>query len=67
MPFQSLRFVVASAWVMALCVAGRIAELHTARIWAVVAALAIVPPIVMMWRWHGPEQTLSQSITTARR
>jgi hypothetical protein len=52
---------------MAICVAGRIAELHTARIWAVVAALAIVPPIVMMWRWHGPEQTLSQSITTARR
>ena len=67
MQFQSIKLMAASAWIIAICVAGRLAELDTTRLWSVAAALAIMPPIVMMWRWGVPEQTLSQSISAARR
>jgi len=67
MQFQSVKLIGASAWAVALCVAGRIADVHTLGTWSVVAAFAVVPPILLMWRWNVPDQTLSESIAAARR
>jgi hypothetical protein len=35
--------------------------------WAVLTGVAVVPPLVMMWRWNDPRQTMSESIQDARR
>ena len=36
-------------------------------IWTVLAGVAVVPPLVMMWRWNDPRQTMSESIPEAVR
>jgi hypothetical protein len=35
--------------------------------WALLAGVALLPPLVMMWRWNTPAQTMSEIIQEARR
>ncbi len=35
--------------------------------WTALALVAIIPPLVMMWRWNDPRQTMSEAIQEARR
>ena len=42
-------------------------NLNSPSSWAVLAGVAVLPPIVMMWRWSNPRRTLSESIQEARR
>ena len=35
--------------------------------WTVIAGVAGVPPVVMMWLWDDPPQTMSQTIRTVLR
>ena len=67
MQLISLKTVLAAVWVSAVLIAGLAGNLNSLSSWAVLAGFAVFPPIVMMWRWHAPSQTLSESIREARR
>jgi hypothetical protein len=51
--------------VSAVLIAGLTGNLNSLTSWAVVAEVAVLPPIVMMWRWN-PRQTMSERIQEAR-
>ena len=57
---------VASIWVLAICVAAIVGGATSVPAFAVVALLALAPPLVMQRLWREPSQTLSESIRDAR-
>jgi hypothetical protein len=54
-------------WVAAAFIIGVAANLDSFSGWAVLTVFAVVPLLVMMWRWNDPRQTMSESIHEARR
>jgi hypothetical protein len=67
MQLVSLKTGLATLWVSAALIAGIVGNVGSVASWTVLASIAIVPPIVMMWRWNAPPQTMSESIQEARR
>ena len=67
MQLLSFKAVVATVWVLAVCLAAIAGNLNSLPSWLVLAGVAILPPIVMMWRWNDPPQTMSEIIQEARR
>ena len=67
MPLISLKAVLATVWISAVMIAGFTVTLDSLTRWVVMTAVAVLPPIVMMWRWNAPRQTMSESIQEARR
>ncbi|NOT44466.1 MAG: hypothetical protein HOP14_07690 [Acidobacteria bacterium] len=63
----SIKAVVAAVWVSAISLAGIAGNLQSLASWTVLAAVAVLPPAVMLWQWQEPAQSLSQSIQDARR
>jgi hypothetical protein len=47
--------------------AGIAAGVSSRSSWTALAGVALLPAIVMMWRWDGPPQTMSESIQEALR
>lgn len=67
MQLVSIKAVVATVWVLAVCLAGIAGSLNALSSWLVLAGIAVLPPTVMMWRWNDPPQSMSESIQEARR
>jgi hypothetical protein len=67
MQLLSIKAVVGTVWVLAVCLAAIAGNLNSLPSWLVLAGVAILPPIVMMWRWNDPPQTMSEIIREARR
>jgi len=67
MQLLTLKALLASVWIAAVLIAGLVGKVNSISSWAVVAVVAVLPPAVMMWRWHTPAQTMSESINEARR
>jgi hypothetical protein len=67
MQLVSIKAVLATVWVSAVCIAGIAGNLNSLSSWTVLAGVAVLPPIIMMWRWNDPPQTMSESIQEARR
>ena len=67
MQLFSIKAVVATAWVLAMCLAGIAGNLHALTSWLVLAAVAVLPPAVMMWHWNHPQPSMSEIIQEARR
>jgi hypothetical protein len=63
----SLKAGLATAWVSVVLLAGIVGNLDMLSTWPVLVGVAFLPPVVMMWRWNDPGQTVSQSIQEARR
>jgi hypothetical protein len=63
----SLKTVLATAWVAAVLIAGLVGNLSSLSGWAVLAGVAVLPPIVLLWRLNAPRQTMSESIQEGRR
>jgi hypothetical protein len=66
MQFVSLKAVLSTVWISAVLIAGFVGHVNTLSSWAVLAVVALLPPIVMTWFLNKPE-TLSESINEARR
>lgn len=66
MQLVSLKIAAAIAWVLAVCIAGVTGHVNTLSSWTALAALALVPP-VLIWRWNASRQTMSESIQDALR
>ena len=67
MRLDSLKTTVTAVWVSAVCTAGLASNLRSLSGWAVLAGLAILPPLVTMWRWNDPRPTMSETIQEALR
>lgn len=67
MQLDSIKATVATVWVSAVCTAGIAGSVKTLSGWTVLAGVAVLPPLVMMWRWNNPGQTMSESIQEALR
>jgi hypothetical protein len=67
MQLLSIKLLIAILWVSATFIIGIAANLNSFSSWAVLTAVAVVPPLVMMWWWNHPHQTLSESIQEALR
>ena len=67
MQLVSIKVLIATLWVSAVSIAGMAANVNSFGGWMVLGALAVVPPIVMLRRWSGPQQSMSESIQEARR
>jgi hypothetical protein len=67
MQLLSIKRIIAMFWVSAAFVIGIIGNVDSLPSWAIVTGLALVPPLVMIWLWNDPRQTMSESIQEARR
>ena len=67
MQLVSIKRIIAMLWVFAVFVIGIAGNLDSFSSWTVVTGVAVVPPLVMMWRWNDPRQTMSESIQEALR
>ena len=62
----SIKAVMAMLWVLAVTIAGIAGNVNSLLLWTGLAAVAILPPVVMRW-WNEPRQSMSQSIQEALR
>jgi hypothetical protein len=67
MQLVSIKAIIALLWVSTVSVVGIAGNLNSVASWTVLAGVAVVPPLVMMWRWNDPRQTMSETIQEARR
>jgi hypothetical protein len=67
MQLESIKAIVAAMWVSAVCAAAIAGNLQSLSGWTVLVGVAVLPPLVMMWRWNHPSPTMSESIQEARR
>jgi hypothetical protein len=67
MQLVSLESIIALLWVSAVSIVGIARNLDSFSSWTVLAGVAVVPPLVLMWRWHDPRQTMSETIQEALR
>jgi len=63
----SVKPIIAMLWVLAVFVIGIVGNVDSFASWTLLTALALVPPLVMMWQWKDPLQTMSESIQKALR
>jgi hypothetical protein len=62
----SIKAVIAMLWIVAVTIAGIAGNVNSLLLWTGLAAVAILPPVVMRW-WNEPRQSMSQSIQEALR
>lgn len=67
MELTSIKPVIAMLWVSAVSIVGIAGNVDSLSSWTVLAGVAVVPPLIMMWRWNAPRQTMSEAIQEALR
>jgi hypothetical protein len=67
MQLPIFKSIVAMLWVSAVTIVGIARTVDSFSSWTVLAGVAVVPPLVMLWRWNDPRQTMSESIQEALR
>ena len=67
MQLVSIKAIIATLWILAVFTAGIAGNVNSFSSWTVLAAVAVLPPLVMMYRWNSPRQTMSETIQEARR
>ena len=66
MQLERIKWVVAAAWVTSAVILGLFVPDLTWQIWAVFIALAVLPPLALLFWWTDPAQTMSETISEAR-
>ena len=64
---QYRKIILTGAWMTIVVAVSLAADVTSLTGRFVLAALGLVPALVVMRFWSGPPQTISESITTARR
>ena len=67
MQLESIKAAVATAWALGVCAAGVAGNSRSPSSWTILAGIAVLPPLVMMWGWNSPRQTMSETIREALR
>lgn len=67
MRIQQMKIAFAAVWTCGMAAAGVLAGVDTIVGWSILAALAVIPPFIVMRLWRAPEQSISESIQEALR
>jgi hypothetical protein len=67
MPLESIKALIAAVWVSAIWTAGTAGNVRSVSQWTVLVGLAVVPPLITLWRWNEHRPTMSEIIHEARR
>ena len=67
MQLVSIRAIIAMLWFSTVSIVGIAGNLNSFASWTVLAAVVVIPPLVMMWRWNDPRHTMSEPIQEAPR
>jgi hypothetical protein len=67
MQLVSIKAVIALVWVSTVSIAGIAANFNSFSGWTILAAAAVIPPLVMTWLWAEPSPSMSESIQEALR
>ena len=67
MQLEHTKAMLAGAWILAAIVLGVVGGVTSVGARLVLAGVALVPPLAILLFWHGPSQTMSESIRQARR
>ena len=67
MALEYTKLMLAAAWILAVGLVGFTADVSSAFAWIVLAAVAVMPPVLIMNFWREPAQTTSESIRQALR
>ena len=59
--------LIAAVWFVTAVIVALAFNFGSVAAWAVVAAVAIAPPLVMLRLWKHPAETITQTIHAARR
>jgi len=59
--------ILASAWMLLICVAAGAAGVTSVPALAAIAVITLMPALVMRRLWRDPPQTMSEAIRDARR
>ena len=62
MQLQQRKAIVAGAWILAITAIGIVANMTSLSSRAVVALVALIPPVVLWRFWNVPDQSMSESI-----
>ena len=67
MQLERIKWVVTGAWVTSAVILGLFLRDASWQIWAALIALAVLPPLALLVWWTDPAETLSETISEARR
>ena len=67
MQLERIKWVVTGVWVISAVILGLFIRDVTWPMWAVFIALAVLPPLALLFWWTDPAQTMSETISEARR
>lgn len=67
MQLVSITLIIVMLCVSATLIIGIAGSVDSFSSWTLLAGLALVPPLILMWRWNDPRQTMSESIQEALR
>jgi hypothetical protein len=67
MQLDPIKAALTSLWISGVCTAGITGDVKTLSGWTLLASLAVLPPLVMLWRWSNPRPTMSERIQEALR
>jgi len=67
MQLVSIKAVIAMLWVSTVSIVGIAGHMNSFASWTALGVVAVIPPLVMMWRWNDPVPTMSQAIQEALR
>jgi len=67
MKLERKKAIASTVWLIVVCSVGLLAQLTSRSAWVIVAAIAILPPLVAMRYWKAPDQSMSESIQDALR
>ncbi len=59
---EHTKTVVVGAWVLAWTVMALSANVSSASGWILVVGPGLLPPLMLLWLWRPPAQTISESI-----
>jgi hypothetical protein len=57
-----MKVAVISAWILAVTVLGYLTGTRSLAGWTLLAAVTLIPPVVMMSLWRVPAPSMSESI-----
>jgi hypothetical protein len=67
MRLKDIKMTLAAVWVVVAIIVGIVAGVSSSGGLLALVALGLLPPLAMLLLWNDPDQTMSESISKARR
>jgi hypothetical protein len=67
MQLERIKWFAVGAWMISAIILALVLRDLNWQIWVAFIALAVLPPLALLFWWNEPAQTMSESISEARR